>query len=138
LLLALRHHDPLSAIVLIQAGGSLDLSNCKAETPLGLVYSTFTLFKLRDRDATLLPQGTDEQTAARILRLRSEYSALFEMLNDKLTAYHEIEVHNTRDALVRIYSEFAPDRLPKVDAQLREFEFREEQLVNSVQSKYTA
>lgn len=138
LLIALRHHDPLSAIVLIQAGGSLDLTNCAGETPLGLVYSAFTLFKLRDRDHTLLPRGMDEQVAARILRLHSEYAALFEVLDDKLEAFHEIKARNARDALTGIYREFAPDRLAKVDAQLREFEFREEQLVDSVRNKYTA
>lgn len=137
-MLGLWHYDPLSAAVLLQAGGSLELANSAGETPLDVAYTAFSLFKLRERGGSLLPRGLDEKAAARILSLSSEYASLFQALDERLTTYHAAKTRSARDALMRMYSEYAPDRVAKVDAQLREFEFREEELLASVRKKYVA
>lgn len=138
--LALRQFDPLSAVALVSSGASLQLANSTEETPLKLVFAAFAFFQLRERNPSLqtMPVGGNnaEASASLLVKFEAEYAKLFDILKTELTDYHTATKTATRDAITAIYTQHAPDRLAKLDIQVHEFEYREDQLLEIVRSKY--
>lgn len=56
--------------------------------------------------------------------------------HDQLEAFHQQTKTNIHRELVRIYTEFAPERIPKIAKQLEDLEFQEQVLLDSVRRKY--
>lgn len=134
--LALRHIDPQSALVLVQMNASLTIANSIGESPLVMVFAAFALFKLRERDNSLLPPDTDDATTSRVQSQSKHYTQLFSALEEQLSSHHASVVSTARETLMKIYSEHAPERVPKIDTQLHEFEYREQKLLDGVRAKY--
>ncbi|OQR92904.1 hypothetical protein ACHHYP_03095 [Achlya hypogyna] len=116
--LALRQHDPTCARVLVDCGARLDASNSAKETPLSLLW--------------------DVQMASIVAPHKVAYGDLLGHLAPALQRYQAANHARARDELIALYTRVAPDRLPKVDAQLREFFGREMELLRRVRAKYTA
>ncbi|RLN87494.1 hypothetical protein BBJ28_00004803 [Nothophytophthora sp. Chile5] len=140
LLLALRHHDPQSAIALIKLGASGSLCNSEGESALQVTFDTMAFLRLHPDETQ--PSGQQQRDGAsvgggeRLLKHRTEYEALFTLLQDELTALHEQQKATTERELQTLYQQFAPDRISKIPTQLEAFVFREQLLLQSVKQKY--
>lgn len=114
LLLALRYHDPRSAIALLKLGVSLHISNSIGENPLQVAFDAMAFFRLHPAE------NKEEQTSGsnngddKLLELRAEYEALFLILDKELSAFYKEKKETIERELRALYQRFAPDRVPKI------------------------
>ncbi|KDO34857.1 hypothetical protein SPRG_00917 [Saprolegnia parasitica CBS 223.65] len=113
--LALRQHDPVCARVLLDAGAALETVNSAKETPVAMLWAVHM-----------------EPTAPHA----ASYADLLEHTKLQLQQYQEANAARARDGLVAVYTRYAPDRLGKIELQLREFYGRELDLLARVLEKY--
>ncbi|GMF23350.1 unnamed protein product [Phytophthora lilii] len=134
LLLALRHHDPRSAIALVKLGASRHLSNSANVFPLQAIFDAMAFFRLH-------PEGTQEKIGDEedeLLKQRSAYEALFSIVEEELAAFYHDKKSKAEQELRELYQRFAPDRVPKIPSQLEAYAYREDVLLDSVKKKYIA
>ncbi|TMW65023.1 hypothetical protein Poli38472_009190 [Pythium oligandrum] len=138
-LIALRHHDPMSVIALYQAGASLDVANSAKEQPIEVIFSRFAILQLHDRHQRLTEKEIKYQPSSgvqKLLEQEAAYRQLFGLLHERLMGYHSALKHTIQDELHHIYSTHAPERLSKLPKQMEDFEYRERELLASVRRKY--
>lgn len=148
LLIALRSCDPLSALVLIRAGASLQDPNSAGETPIQLLFEIYAAMKLLEKQQQQLlgepssPLFQDQQQRTervdRALAKQSDFKALFAYVQDALDNFYSARKASIRCELEAIYTEFAPERMPKLVKQMADFEFNEQALLDGVRLKYLA
>lgn len=146
LLISLRHCDPQSVAVLINAGASLTYANRVGETAIQLMFMAYATIKLDDKRQQQLVQESSssssqnsvEPTAeeTRIIANRIQYRALFALVQEQLDHFYDATKARIIHELETIYTQFAPERLGKLPAQLQDFEFKEHVLLANVRRKY--
>ncbi|DBA04863.1 TPA: hypothetical protein N0F65_006865 [Lagenidium giganteum] len=142
LLLALRHHDPSTAIELVKLNASLTCPNAVGETPVQLLFHRLATVRLHERQKSIPDTGSpirdayNREQTKQTLAKQKEYIALFALVDEAVSRYHsELRAHVHKE-LTAVYEKFAPDRLAKIPIQLQEFEFMELVLLETVQRKY--
>lgn len=148
LLISMCQCDPQSAAVLVNAGASLIAANRVGESPIQLIFKAYATIKLDDmRRQQQLPednsssssqQSIDDPTAEerRVLDNHAHYRTLFVLVQEQIDCYYGAMKAKIRKELEDIYTQFAPERLAKLQAQLQDFEFKEHLLLASVRRKY--
>ncbi|KAE9028541.1 hypothetical protein PR001_g11714 [Phytophthora rubi] len=131
LLLALRCHDPQCAIVLLKLGASIHVSNSIAEYPLQVIFDAMAFFRLHPAEKKEERAGDDK-----LLEWRTEYEALFSILEKELSAFYKNKKETIERELRELYQQFAPDRVSKIPTQLEAYAYREHVLLEGVKKKY--
>ncbi|KAF1328800.1 hypothetical protein FI667_g6706, partial [Globisporangium splendens] len=144
LLMALRNREIRCASTLIRLGASLSTTNAMGETSMQHIFQAFTTTKLHDKHQQaeagekMTSPSTDSAFAQRILTKRQDWLHLFQLVHEELKLFYEQAKTQVRHELEQIYTKCAPERITKVEMQLRDFEFQEHALLTNVRRKYLA
>lgn len=114
---ALRNKIPQVASALIhQAQASLTIENQDQESPVSMLWRL-----------SLETNAAEES---------QDFKSLVESLEFELGEYHDAMRTSCRDELTRLYEQYHPSRVAKIESQMTQYFGREHELMALVQHKY--
>ena len=127
LLISLRQYDATCAEVLIDKKCSLTAENSEGESPIAYLWAA----KL-----VLEEINGDKKQVDLLEKHKAAYVRLTEKLSAELQEYHAFVYETTKKAIEKIYRQYCPDRLRKLNMQLEQFYGRESELLDIIRDKY--
>ena len=130
--LCLRKGEPSLVSILIEKGADLSLVNILEETPMGMLWDSYRQYTL------VMEKNLQDVSSTETIYVKNRqgYKKLFDSMQEKLDGFHAETYSSVRNEILQLYEEHCPDRIHKLDSQMKQFDGKEMQLLKRIREKY--